>query len=88
MALSQRITQIGEDPYLLELSKLRKTGVHAWPLERRSALPLGLTRTDGPKAGKSRDKLHFFSLKPVFSPSLHVLFKMEKMKPFCPFFSF
>ena len=62
-ALKTENNRVGEDPYLLELSKLQKIGVYAEPLQRRTTLLFGPTRTEGPKAGKSREKLHFLSLK-------------------------
>ena len=68
MDLSQRITQVGEDPYLLELSELHKIGAHAYPLPRRSTLLLAPSRTDGPNAGKSREKSPSLSLKSGSSP--------------------
>ena len=91
MTLSQRITQVGKDPYLLELSELHQIGVHAWPSPRRSTLLLAPSRTDGPNGLKSREKELFLSLKsqkptscPKFQP-LHVLvsFHLEKKITIC-----
>ena len=63
MALNQRITQVGKDPYLLELSELHQIGVHPWPSPRRSTLLLAPSRTDGPNGRKSREKAHLHSPK-------------------------
>ena len=62
MALSQRINQVGKDPYLLELSELHQIDAHAWPSLRRTALLLAPLRTDSPNGRKSREKEHTLSL--------------------------
>ena len=68
MALSQRITQVVKDPYLLDLSELHQIGVHAYPSPRRSPFFLSPSRTDGPNDRKFRKKAHFLSLD--FKPKL------------------
>ena len=73
MALSQRISQVGKDPYLLELSELHQIGVNALPLPRRSTLLLAPSRTDGPNGQKSREKELSLSLKHKTSHPLHSL---------------
>ena len=63
MARSQRLTQVGKDPYFLELSELHQIGVHEQPSSRRSTLLLSPSRTDGLKGQKSKEKAHLLSLK-------------------------
>ena len=57
LALSQRLTQVGKDPYLLELLELHQIGAHALPSPRRATLLLASSRTDGPIDRKSREKV-------------------------------
>ena len=80
MALSQRISQVGKDPYLLELSELHQIGVHAQPSLRRATLLLAPSRTDGLNDRKSREKEHFLSLKFHKPNLLHI-----RSSPFCTF---
>ena len=82
MALSQRLTRVGKDPYLFELSELHQIGVHAYLSPRRTALLLGPKRTDGPNAEKSREKSHFLSLDSQ-TPS-HCIYCSSHC-PFCVF---
>ena len=87
MALSQRIKQVGKDPYLLEFLELHKIGAHALPLPHRTTLLLGSKRTDSPKAGKSREKSHFLSLETGSQPYYTFFFaKLEKKKTFVSLF--
>ena len=85
MALSQRITRVGKDPYLLELSELHQIGVHVQPSLRRTTLLLAPLKTDGPNGRKSRENELSLSRNenphslPIFQ-SLHVfVLKMKKM---------
>ena len=75
MALSQRINQVGKDPYLLEFLELHQISVHAWPSPRRVTLLLAQSRTDGPNGWKSRENEHTLSLEMKSSTLLHL---------FCP----
>ena len=82
MTLSQRITQVGRYPYLLELSELHQIGVHALSSPRRTTLLLAPSRTDGPIGQKSREKVLSLSKKikiqllPFFVPATaHFVFK-------------
>ena len=67
MALSQRLTQVGRDPYLLELSELHQIGAHAKSLPHRATFLLAPSRTDGLIGRNSREKMHLLSLKPKTS---------------------
>ena len=57
------------------LSKFTKTGAHEYSLQRIKTLLLGQTKTEGPKAGKSRGKLDFLSLESDFP--LHCTYSAE-----------
>ena len=63
MALSQILTQVGKDPYLLELSELHLIGAHALPSPRKVTLLLAPSRIDDPNDQKSREKELLLSLK-------------------------
>ena len=63
MALSQRLRQVGKDPYLLELSELHQIGVHTYPSPRRMTLFLAPSKTDGPIGRNPREKVLSLSLK-------------------------
>ena len=80
MALSQRLTQVGKDPYLLELLKLHQIGAHALPLPRRATLFLAPSRTDGPNCRKSRENELSFSRN-------HKIPATTSLSSFCPFFA-
>ena len=62
MALSQRINQVGENPYLPKLMKLHNTGIHVQLLQWGSTLPLVSPGFDGSIAEKSREKVELLSL--------------------------
>ena len=59
-------TQVGRKSYLLELSKTRKSRVHALSSPRRTASLLAPSTTDGRISSKSREKLKLLSLKIEF----------------------
>ena len=63
MSLKPKINLVGEDPYLPKLSKLHKTGAHAYPLQRSVTLLLASPEFDGWIAGKFREKLEPLYLK-------------------------
>ena len=69
MALSQRLTQVGKDPYLFELSELHQIGAHAYPSSRIATLLLAPSRTDGPIGRNPKEKVLSFSLKKNQKPS-------------------
>ena len=78
MTLSQRITQVEKDPYLLELLELHQIGVHAQPSPRRTALLLSPKQTDGLNDDKSRENELILSLKLDPAPPCFGLLILEK----------
>ena len=56
MTLSQRLTQVGKDPYLLELSKLHQIDAHAEPSPLRATFLLAPSKTDSPIGRNPREK--------------------------------
>ena len=73
MALSQRLTQVGKDPYLLELSELHQIGVHAWPSPGRATLLLAPSKTNSPIGRNPGENTLSLSLK-IKSPSYCIVF--------------
>ena len=63
MDLSQRLTQVGKDPYLLEFSELHQIGAHAQFSPRRTTFLLAPSRTDSPIGRNPREKPLPLSLK-------------------------
>ena len=63
MVLNKRLTQVGKDPYLLELSEFHQIGIHAYPSPRRATLLLAPSRTDSPISHNPRKNVHLLSLK-------------------------
>ena len=72
MVLCQRLTQVGKDLYLSELSKLHQIGAHTYPSPCRTTFLLAPSRTDGPIGRNLREKVHLLSLKNKICTSLHL----------------
>ena len=70
MALSRRLTQVGKDPYLLELSELHQIGAHASSSPRRATFLLAPSKTDDPIGQKPREATPSLS-KNEFQQPLH-----------------
>ena len=76
MAIIQRLTQVGKDPYLLELLKHHQISAHALPSPRRATLLLSPSRTNGPIGRNPREKVLSLSLKLKMPSHYHFLFQL------------
>ena len=81
MAITQRISQVGKDSYLLDLSEIHQIGVHAKPSPCRSTLLLAPSRTDGSNDRKSREKELSLSLSKT--PKTQLFAHLVLPLPFC-----